>query len=194
LSDYLGDRTGIDFISADGELKEAMLRVDEPEPGPTQRAVMLLKGVFHVVDTRPEATAPLDRPRGWLVEPDPAIIRAGAVAQVAAELGGALLESDIAYFTTADRPETPTVKAWRIRESMPFNVKALRARLRDLGVGHVTVKKRGTAVTPETLIPQLKLKGEGSCTIVLTRNLGEMVSLICEDLVGVKVASPEGER
>ena len=38
---------------------------------------------------------------------------------------------------------------------MPFNVKKLRAYLREHGVGQVTVKKRGTAVTPETLIAKL---------------------------------------
>ena len=48
-------------------------------------------------------------------------------------------------------------------------------------MGQVTVKKRGTAVTPETLIPQLKLKGEESRTVVLTRHEGKQIVMICED-------------
>ena len=42
-------------------------------------------------------------------------------------------------------------------------------------------KKRGTAVTPDTLIPQLKLKGSESRTLVLTRYQGQQIVMICED-------------
>ncbi len=66
---------------------------------------------------------------------------------------------------------------------MPFNLKKLRAYLREHHVGRVTVKKRGTAVTPESLIPQLKLKGDVSRTIVLTRFQGAQIVLICADIV-----------
>lgn len=65
---------------------------------------------------------------------------------------------------------------------MPFHLKKLRAYLREHGVGQVTVKKRGTAVTPEAVIAGLKLNGNGSRTIVLTRCRGELVMLVCDDL------------
>jgi hypothetical protein len=64
---------------------------------------------------------------------------------------------------------------------MPFNLKKLRAYLRERNVGAVTVKKRGTAVTPEVLIPQLKLKGDESRTLVLTRCRSKQVVIICQD-------------
>jgi hypothetical protein len=46
-------------------------------------------------------------------------------------------------------------------------------------VGRVTVKKRGTAVTPDVLIPQLKLSGSGERVIVLTRLRNTQIALIC---------------
>ena len=42
---------------------------------------------------------------------------------------------------------------------MPFQLKALRAYLRDRDVGALTIKKRGTAVEPEQLRRQLRLTG-----------------------------------
>jgi hypothetical protein len=53
--------------------------------------------------------------------------------------------------------------------------------LREHSVGTVTVKKRGSAVTPEVLIPQLKLKGDQSRTLVLTRCQGQQIVMICQD-------------
>lgn len=180
IAAYLADGAGIDFISAEGDLKEAMLRLHDGETD-VRRAVMALDGDFQVIVTEPEVGAPLDKPRRWLVEPDPAIIRAGAVAQIANQVEGALLDEEIAYFTTDALPAAPYLRAWRIRDWMPFHVKRLRAYLREQQVGSVTVKKRGTAVTPDVLIPQLKLSGTGSCTLVLTRLKGQQVVLICDD-------------
>lgn len=181
LTDYLESGARLDFISADGELKEAVLRI-EPIPLTAHRAVMWIDGKFHVVTTDESVRAPLAGPQNWLVEPDPAIIRAGSVEQVAMETGGRLIDSEIAYFTTHERPALPYLRAWKIREWIPFNLKKLRQILRDHNVGTVTVKKRGTAVTPEALIPQLKLKGDESCTIILTRLRDQQIVLICDDI------------
>jgi SAM-dependent methyltransferase len=127
----------------------------------------------------------LSEPLEWLFEPDPAIIRAGLVAETALNFyKGFLLDETIAYFTAASYdPSLPDhlARAWRILDWMPFNVKKLRAYLRERNVGNVTVKKRGTAVTPEVLIPQLKLKGEESRTLVLTRCRGEQIVIICQN-------------
>ncbi|MCK6576552.1 MAG: class I SAM-dependent methyltransferase [Anaerolineae bacterium] len=184
LGDYLTGTACLDFISAEGELKEAVLHLNDPQAESGRRAVMSIDGALHVLETQPEAPTVLDAPRGWLVEPDPAVIRAGAVAQVAAAHGGALLDAEIAYFTCDLPPAAPYLRAWRIREVLPFGVKRLRSWLRAHNIGSVTVKKRGTAVTPEALIPQLKLDGTASCTIVLTRSRGALVMLLCDDFQG----------
>jgi hypothetical protein len=71
-------------------------------------------------------------------------------------------------------------RAWIIDDWMPFNLKKLRAYLRERGVGRVTVKKRGSPLSPEELIAKLKLPGNGvERVIVLTRVLGQPAILIC---------------
>ncbi len=178
----------VSFISVDGELKEAELTVDARIKPDSYSAIVLgkypafLPKVIMVGDARNRNVAPISEPRGWLVEPDPAIIRAGLVADLALTLNGAQLDPEIAYITTDEKPNSPWVRAWKINDWMPFNLKKLRAYLRERNVGTVTVKKRGTAVTPEELIAKLKLNGNGSRTIVLSRCRGDQIALVCDDL------------
>lgn len=183
----------VDFISVEGDLKEATLTVAPETLGEDIRyAAALLShhtptslpflGYWTYDPSFPEE-APISEPRGWLLEPDPSIIRSGQVAGLANKLGGAMLDPEIAYITTDEKPDSHWARAWEIIDWMPFNLKKLRAYLREQNVGTVTVKKRGTAVTPEELIAKLKLNGSESRTVVLTRCRGEQVVLVCRDFV-----------
>ena len=174
----------VEFVSVEGDLKEAVLRVspgDAPRY-PLTATLLLSSGAWHNWSYE-EIPLPLalSEPRLWLVEPDPSLIRAGLVTDAAHRWDGAQLDETIAYITTDAPPDTAWARSWRILDWMPFNLKKLRAYLREQNVGNVTVKKRGTAVTPEVLIPQLKLKGDESRTLVLTRCRGKQVVIICQD-------------
>jgi SAM-dependent methyltransferase len=176
------------FFSVRGELKEANLVLDERVGADRHFAVRFGGSAWwdfemlsaHIPDEISEA--PLSEPRGWLVEPDPSIIRTGLVGNIAVEIGGAQLDPEIAYITSDEKPNSPWVRSWKINDWMPFNLKKLRAYLREQNVGTVTVKKRGTAVTPEELIAKLKLNGSGSRTIVLSRCRGDQIAMVCDDL------------
>ncbi|MCK9792530.1 class I SAM-dependent methyltransferase [Isoptericola sp. 4D.3] len=124
----------------------------------------------------------------YLYEPDGAVIRAGLVAHAAAELGGRLLDRTIAYVTT-DQPagppapgESPVATGYRVVDVMPFGLKRLKAYLRERGIGRLTIKKRGTAVTPEALRAQLSPKGDAEATLVLTRVGGAQHVLVVDPL------------
>jgi hypothetical protein len=177
LAEYRGS---VEFISVAGDLKEAVLWLGAGEAG--RRATLLAGDTVYHWDTRPgdpPGRPYIATPYTWLIEPDPALIGAGLVQDAAAAFDGHLLDPTIAYFTSDTQPESPWVRAWRILDWMPFNLKRLRAYLREHGVGSVTVKKRGSPLTPETLIPQLKLKGDEARVLVLTRLNGQPVVLIC---------------
>jgi hypothetical protein len=107
-----------------------------------------------------------------LYEPDGAVIRAGLVGQVAAAVGGRLVDRTIAYVTADRLVRTPLATAYAVEEVFGFQLKALRTWLRDRGVGRLTIKKRGTAVEPEQLRRQLRLEGQNEATVVLTRIAG----------------------
>ncbi len=170
----------VEFISVNGDLKEAVLWRGGASKGLS--ATLLTDNEVYKWEAPDEFASPevsLSEPRAWLVEPDPALLRGGLVQGVAEHFTGNLLDETIAYFTTDQKPSSPWVRSWAILDWMPFNLKHLRTYLRERQVGNVTVKKRGTAVTPETLIPQLKLKGYESRVLVLTRCQGRQIVMIC---------------
>jgi SAM-dependent methyltransferase len=179
VSQLAGYGGAVEFISVRGDLKEALLWIGQVRPAAT---LLVNDARYHWHDDGP-VEVDVTAPRGWLVEPDPALIRAGLVQHGAATVDGTLLDATIAYFTTDSMPDSPWLRSWRIRDWLPFNLKKLRAYLREHNVGSVTVKKRGTAVTPEALTRQLKLNGTASATLVLTRHAGVQIVLICDDLL-----------
>ncbi|MCB9452610.1 MAG: methyltransferase domain-containing protein [Anaerolineaceae bacterium] len=180
LESYAG---AVEFISVQGDLKEAILRLGGLEAGDMQATLLTPEGVHVFQREGAPPAVPLSEPRRWLLEPDASVLRAGLVGDLALELGGTLLDETIAYITTDTRRETVWARAWPVLDWMPFHVKRLRAYLREQGVGRVTVKKRGSAVTPEALIPKLKLHGDESRVLVLTRCRGNPVALVCGEMV-----------
>ncbi|GAA3394727.1 class I SAM-dependent methyltransferase [Cryptosporangium minutisporangium] len=124
--------------------------------------------------------APVGEIGSYLYDPDGAVIRAHLVAELADRIDGRLLDPAIAYLTTDELRPTPFARAYRVDAVLPFGVKRLRAELARRGVGRVEIKKRGTAVTPEQLRPQLKLNGPNAATLILTRVGTAPLALLCE--------------
>jgi SAM-dependent methyltransferase len=168
----------VEFISVQGDLKEAVLHLGDGRTGCAATYISPSE-TLHWPPPQMMPDVPVTEPRACLVEPDPALLRAGLVQAVAAAYDGTLLDATIAYFTTDICSDTSWVRCWRILDWMPFQLKRLRAYLREQGVGRVTVKKRGMALTPEELIPRLRLQGQAERTLVLTRLRGQPVVLIC---------------
>ncbi len=167
-----------EWVSEGGDVLECALWCGPLSTGVRRRATLLPSGATLTGDgTREAAAGPVGR---YLVEPDGAVIRAHLVAELADQVGGRLLDPTIAYLTSDSPPSTPFGSAYEVTDVLPFGVKRLRALLRARGVGHLTVKKRGTAVTPEELRRQLRLGGDSTATVVLTRVAGEQTVLVVE--------------
>jgi protein-L-isoaspartate O-methyltransferase len=177
LAEYNGV---VEFISVKGELKEAVLHQNSGWQGHT---ATLLNGdtIQHWSKTTPDEAIhiPIASPHGWLFEPDPSILRAGLVRDIAQTHALTFLDETIAYLCGDAHLTSVWLRAWQIVDWMPFNIKKMRAYLRERNVGQITVKKRGSPLTPEELMAQLKLKGENTRTIVLTRWQGEPIMIVC---------------
>jgi THUMP domain-like len=118
----------------------------------------------------------------FVYEPDPAVIRAHLVSTVVAEVDGRLLDPHLACVSADDEVRTPFARGFRVLEALPFKEKALRAALRSRGIGALTIKKRGIAVTPEDLRRRLALRGPEQSTLILTRTPGSAAALLVEPL------------
>ena len=108
----------------------------------------------------------------YVLEPDGAAIRAGLVAHLASRAGATPLAPRIAYLTGPRLPGTdlaPFLRAWRVREVLPLHLKALRARVREQGIGRLEIHRRGVDVSPDALRASLHLEGQACETWLLTR-------------------------
>ncbi|MFI2413595.1 methyltransferase domain-containing protein [Streptomyces sp. NPDC018947] len=163
-----------EWISDGGDVKEAVLWFGTA-PGAVRAT--LLPGPRTLLGTGlpdPEVRTP----GRYLYEPDGAVIRAHLVAEVAEQVGGGLLDATIAYVTADALRPTPYATAYEITDRMPFNVKKLKALLREREVGTLTVKKRGSAVEPEELRRKVRPQGPNAATVFLTRVAGAPSMLI----------------
>lgn len=167
----------IEFISLKGELKEAVLWFG-PLKSASRRATLLPGG--HTLTAEQQPQLPLTEPRAYIYEPDPAVLRAGLVAALGAQLNAAQLDAEIAYLTADQYISTPFARAWQVEDWIPFQLKNLRAYLRERNVGPLTVKKRGSPITPEQLIQDLSLDGEVEKTLFLTQMQGKPVVVIAK--------------
>ncbi len=175
LAELTGYPAEIEFISVSGELKEAVLWFGPLQSA--QRRATLLPGPHTLTSSAP-VSLPLDEPRAFIYEPDPAVLRAGLVAELGRQLGAAQLDADIAYLTAESRQPTPFARAWTVEDWFPFGLKRLRAYLRERGVGRVVVKKRGSPLEPEALIHSLRLSGEAERVVFLTHLRGRPIVVV----------------
>ncbi len=178
--DLLPPDVEVELVSLGGDVKEAVLWRGSARSGARRSATLLPSGARIISSGAP---VPEVRPPGrYLLEPDGAVIRAHLVAELVQELGGWLLDSTIAYVAADLAVRTPFGKWYDVLEVLPFSLKGLRERLRAYDAGPLVVKKRGTAVEPETLRRQLKLSGSREVTVVLTRQAGAQIALIVQPI------------
>ncbi|WP_164704477.1 class I SAM-dependent methyltransferase [Blastococcus litoris] len=176
--DRVPDGIEAEWVSAGGSIVEALLW--GPAVATTwRRATLVRDGVVSEVSADDDpGPAPVGPVRGWLHEPDPALIRSGLMSLVAD--GATLVDPTIAYLTSDAPTSTPWLSSYRVADVLPFNLKKLRAHLRARDVGRVVVKKRGSPIEPETLARQLRGPGSGSAVVVVTRVAGAPTVLVCE--------------
>ncbi len=101
----------------------------------------------------------------FLIEPHAALIRSGYLACFYAEQKIQLLEEEFAWGITAIKPHaSPLQRVFKILEVMPFSVKKLATRLKELQWNNRTeIKKRAFPhEDPEELRPRLKLRPPSS--------------------------------
>ncbi|MCP5094962.1 MAG: class I SAM-dependent methyltransferase [Chloroflexi bacterium] len=170
----------IEFISINGEVKEGVLWFGKLHSGVRQRAT-LLPGAHTLTDQDlPQTAVPISRPKAYLYEPDGAVIRAHLVQAVAQQLQAHKIDESIAYLTADTAQQTPFARCFTVEDTFPFQLKRLRHYLHDRQIGHVTIKKRGSALDPDTLRKQLRLRKDHSnhCILFLTFIMGETAVII----------------
>ena len=177
-----------EFIAEARDLKEAVLwspslaSAPDAAHGP-RRATVLTPSVHCTLTAHPGDLVPLREPGQYLLDPNPAVTRAGLVEDLARELGGdvAKIDPHIAFLTLDRDVRTPFARTLRVEHSAPWHEKRFAQRLRELGVGAVDIRRRGLAGDVDQIRRRLKLAGKTRATIVITRVNDKPWGLISTD-------------
>jgi hypothetical protein len=169
----------LEFIAVGRDLKEAAAW-SPALAGPATRATILPGG--HTLTPRPGPPVPVRPPGGYLFDPNPAVTRAGAVADLARTLGAWQIDEQIA-FLSADVPvSSPFARTLRVIDSAPWHQKQLPARLRGLDIGALDIRRRGLAGDTAALHRSLRLSGSRRATLVMTRVRDRPWGLVCVEV------------
>lgn len=168
----------VEFIADRRDLKEAALWSPALAAG-TSRATIMPEG--HVLLPLPGEEVEHRDPGAFLLDPNPAVTRAGLVEDLARSLGVWKIDPRIAFLSSDELIGTPFARTLRVLDSGPWDQKALTPRLRALDIGSVDIRRRGLAGDVEGLRRQLKLRGAQRATLVMTRVDDRPWALICVD-------------
>jgi SAM-dependent methyltransferase len=171
------------WVSVDAEVVELVLWSGALARQGVGRAALVLRGDEPPAELRAGADSP-DVEAGalgdYLYEPDGAVIRARLIGDLARSLGGRMLDPTIAYITADRLTPTPFARAFRIVERLPLTEKVLARELAGRGIGTLEIKKRGVDIDPAQLRTRLKLRGDASAVLIVTRISGSRVALLAE--------------
>lgn len=172
-----------ELVSLDGTVREACLWTrDLATPGVRRRATVLSQrtqrdGAQWTITDAESDDAPVLPIGAWIVDPDGAVVRAGLVRHYAARHGLGQLDPHIAYLTGDEPPQG--IRAFQVLEHGKYSEKSLRALLRARSIGTLEILVRGLDIDPNTLRKRLKLAGEESATVVLTRVGDTPTAILC---------------
>ena len=178
------DGVEAEWVSDHGDVVECALWADAVRAGPAGPQTPVPGRRSAVVDghvlSRDAALVPppVGEVAGYLYEPDGAVIRAGLVPEVARLVRAHRVHDEVAYLAAPEHLPTPFATAFEILDVLPFAEKALRAWVRDGGVGTLEIKKRGLEVDPAALRRRLKPAGRASATLVLTPTPSGAVAVV----------------
>ena len=166
-----------EWITHRGETVEAGLWAG-PGATPGQRSALIIPNARLAAAAAPPL--PVRELGSYLYEPAGAVIRAGVIAELGAQLDAGVLDPQIAYLTSDRLCSTPFAAAFETRQQLPFHLKALRAWVREAQVGVLEIKKRGVDIDPAELRRRLRLAGPSSATMVISRTPSGAIAVIVE--------------
>lgn len=166
-----------EFVATGRALKEALLW--SPAVASTARRATVLPAGATLVASPGEPLAVADAGQ-YLLDPNPAVTRAGLVQELGRELCAWQLDPLTAFLSLDRSVSTPFARTLRVVESMPWHERAVAQRLRSLGVGTVDIRRRGLAGDVDLIRRRLRLRGDRAAIVVLTRRADQPWGLICE--------------
>lgn len=173
------------WVSVGGDLVECTVWLGPAARDGVRRSVLSIhEGSSNEISARTSAEDSVDAPVGdlgaWLHEPDPAIIRARFIGDLARQVGGRMIAPEIAWITTDDEAASPFLQSFRVIEQFKLDKAQLKREMKSRGIGTLEIKVRGVDIDPAEFRKQLSLKGDASATLICTRLGDRRVAILAE--------------
>lgn len=152
-----------------------------PISGHPRRAVVVTSTGVTVVPGDPALVPPVaDDADVWLVEPDPAVLRAHALGALADAEGLSWLGEGSTWLTGPTASDSPALRSYLVIEAMHGSHRQQRRRLSDLGITHLTVKSRDVGLDPREVRRSLGVVEGPAHVLVMTRRDSRIVSWLTQ--------------
>ncbi len=171
-----------EWVSVDRTVVELSL-YSWPLSGVARRAVVLGTSTVTVVDADDASTPVAEEVGTWLHEPDPAVLRASALAALARGEEARLVGEASTWLTSGHPSSSPALRSHLVVAELTGSPRAQRRQLAELGVARVTVKSRDVAAEPREVLRDLRVREGGEHVVVLTRRGGRVISLLTQPAV-----------
>jgi hypothetical protein len=171
----------METIALDSNIKEAVLW--SPALATSSRSATVIIGdvVHRLMPVEGDPVGIREPESGdWLLDPNPAVTRAGLVEDLAHTVGAFKIDDEIGFLVVDQPIQSPFARSLQIVDSLPWHEKQVRARLRQLGAGPVDVRRRGLAGDVDAISKRLRGKGDRRVVIAMTRYRDEPWAIICD--------------
>jgi THUMP domain-like/RNA cap guanine-N2 methyltransferase len=171
-----------EFVAVGRDLKEALLWSPALATAASRATILPSGDTLIPASGAPDGDVPVAAPGTFLLDPSPAVTRAGLVEELARGLGAWKIDPTIAFLSDDREHRTPFARTLRVLESAPWHERRFARRLAELGIGAADIRRRGLAGDVPQIHRRLGLSGPGRATLVLTRASGRPWGLICADV------------
>ncbi|NOZ41501.1 MAG: class I SAM-dependent methyltransferase [Planctomycetes bacterium] len=133
----------------------------------------------------PEVAAPrTTQISRYIYDTDPALRAAHLTGAMAVDQGLYALQSGASYLTSDRAVEHPLLSCFEVLDQLPLRLALLSKHLRSKNIGQLEIKKRGVDTDPERLRKQLKLSGDETATLLLTKIGKSEIALLAKRFEG----------
>ena len=163
----------LEWISRDRECRQQVAWHGALAKSPAQNRATILPAACglaqRTITGHPKQPIPIaDKPNHYVYDIDPAVLAAKLKGVLAAEHNLTALSAGSTYLTSDNAITDPALACFAVEEVMPFRIDKLAKHLAAQNIGQLEIKKRGVDLNPEKLRRDLKLRGTGAATLLIT--------------------------
>ncbi len=174
------------WVSEGGVCKQLLAGWGGVFAGPAHGAVVL--------EQRGQELIPWELPSGqadpaelreqgaFVIEPDPAVLAAGGVDDLAARLGAFRRGAGLELLFAQSPARTPFARCYEVLDETPGRMRDVRKALARLDAGLVEVKPRGMKLDTDAAQAKLRGKGRGTISVFWVRLGASVRAILCRRL------------